>query len=111
VTRPARLGSAAALAAALLLGACTGREPTGYGDEVKDNFVGACTEAGGEDDVCECTYEAVSNEIEFDRFKEIEESIEDGSNELPPEVSDLFAQCGVEGPLPAGSSTTSTTEG
>lgn len=110
MTRRARLGGAA-LATLLALGGCTGQAPSAYGDEVEENFVEGCVEADAEESVCTCTYEAIVDEVEFDRFKEIEESLEEGDAEVPPELTDLFAQCGVEGPLPAQDSTTSTTEG
>jgi hypothetical protein len=101
------------VAAVLALGACTGQEPTAYGDEVRDNFVEGCVGADAAEDVCTCTYDRITEEVEFDRFKEIEDALEEDGGEVPPELTDLFAQCGVEGPLPAegSSSTTATTEG
>lgn len=106
--RRTRPGALAAVAAAVLLGACTGSGPSEYGEDVRDNFVEACTEAGGGEELCGCSYERVSEEIPFDRLDEIEDDLRDGA-ELPPELSDLFARCGAAGPAPAESSTT--TEG
>lgn len=118
--RRARLATVA-LGAALTLAACeTGGGATEYGQDVQENFVGACTAAGGEEATCACAYDAISEEYEFEEFRDIEESVEDGG-EVPAEVSELFARCaaGGQGPLPptsesepgTGDSSTTTTEG
>lgn len=118
MTRRARLATVA-LGAALTLAACeTGGGASEYGQDVQENFVGACTAAGGDEATCGCTYTAISEEYEFEEFRDIEESLEDGG-QLPAEVSDLFVRCaaGGQGPLPSTSepgttdSSTTTTEG
>lgn len=101
MTRRARLATVA-VAAALTLGACeTGGGATEYGDDVRENFVGACTAAGGDEETCGCAYDSISEQIEFEQFRDIEDSLEDGG-EVPAEVSTLFAQCddGGQGPVP-----------
>lgn len=118
MTRRARLATVA-LGAVLTLGACeTGGGATEYGQDVQENFVGACTAAGGEEATCACAYDAISEEYEFEEFRDIEESLEDGG-QMPAEVSDMFVRCaaGGQGPLPSESesgttgSSTTTTEG
>ena len=94
-----------AVAVAVVLGACSSPEATEYSDDVRESFVGACTDAGGGEETCGCAYEAISSEVEFERFRQIEEDLEDGG-EVPPEVSDLFAQCAAAGPRPTNATET-----
>lgn len=109
MTRRTGLAGALAVAGALVLGSCSSPEPTEYSEDIRENFVSACVGAPeGDEQVCECAYEALEDRVPFERFRQIEEDVEGGA-EVPTEVTDLFAQCAVGGPLPAESSTT--TEG
>lgn len=109
MTRRTRLGGALAVAGALVLGACSSPEPTEYSEDIEENFVSACVDAPeGDERLCQCAYESLEAQVPFEEFREIEETVEEGG-EVPTEVTDLFAQCAVGGPLPADSTTT--TEG
>ena len=94
-----------AVAMAVVLGACTESGATEYSEDVRDSFVSACTDAGGNEETCGCAYESISSEVEFERFRQIEEDLEDGG-EVPPEISDLFAECAAAGPRPTNATET-----
>jgi hypothetical protein len=91
--------AAVALAALVLLPACNQPTPTEYNDSTEENFLEGC-EAQGESqgiravrDYCECTYEAITEEIEFERFKEVNEDLSEDPGPLPDDFQELAAGC------------------
>jgi hypothetical protein len=114
--RPSRARRAAlVLAAVVALGACSHNRqvPDRYGDTVEGNFVEGCEEAltsrdgAGEAleadearDVCQCSYDAISDPdggIPFEDFKELNEELESESAELPADIQALIDGCRPEG--------------
>ncbi len=89
------------LAVSLLVamaGACSSGGPSDYGVNVQREFVASCVEEGGEDlrDVCECTYDKISEQIPFERFEEIDQQIADQEADLPDDAIDLITDCVIE---------------
>jgi hypothetical protein len=80
----------------------SGDDP-GYDDAVRQRFLEACTDDGGEPvrSTCECVYEGVEREIPFDRFEEIDDELvaqaaERGAGEpltLPDDVQAIVERC------------------
>ena len=130
---PNRLPPLLVLLAALLLLAGCSRDlgPKTYTAEVKDNYTANCV-AGSTDKLgatgaatyCECTYAAISAPappgIHFDHFKSFEtylrEHVGDDINtredldktDKYDDILKIFDSCTVSGPVPAGSSATTT---
>jgi hypothetical protein len=74
-----------------------GSAPRAYSGEVESEFVGACTEgsggAGGTTAQCECIYDRISQEIEFDRFVEINSELGENPDQIPPELQPIVEEC------------------
>jgi hypothetical protein len=114
--RPGRARRAAlVLAAVVALGACSHNRqvPTDYGDTTRDNFTEGCeealtdrdgegTEAFSDSDataICECSYEAISDEqdgIPFEEFKETYEALEEEPGPLPEDIRAMIDACRAE---------------
>ena len=90
-------------------GACSSGGPSEYGDNVQREFVASCVEQGGEDlrNVCECTYDKISEQIPFERFEEIDQQIADQEADLPDDVIELITDCVIETTDTDGSADTS----
>lgn len=113
-----RLGSLAAMLALVVAvsGACVGqRDPTGYGDSVRKDFVTGCLagyaqtdgskdpEAAAHSELCGCIYDQMSNKttgIDFDDFKSAQSAIrKDPTNpansldKLIPEFPKFVSTC------------------
>jgi hypothetical protein len=90
-----------AAAALLLLGACTGRPPTptGYGETTEKNFMEGCLESARDEGVtdaqgyCQCSYEAIVDDIPFDQFKEINSDLSETPDSLPDEMQAIAERC------------------
>lgn len=80
-----------------LAGACGGDdEPTGYTDEMRSDFMSQCTAGVGEDagDMCECTYDALTENMPFEEFRDYDEALrDDPSAPMPAEVTDAMTEC------------------
>jgi len=80
-----------------LAGACGGDdEPSSYNDDVKDDFMSQCVAGAGDEarDVCQCTYDALVDNMPFEEFKEYDEKLrDDPSTPLPAEVTDAMTAC------------------
>lgn len=126
VRRSRRAVAALAVAAVALLGACTHQRttPDKYGDTTRENFTEGCVEAltqrGADSDgvpesdlggsepfsaeraraVCGCSYEDISGQggIPFERFKQINEELEEEPGPLPDEILTIVSTCVEENP-------------
>ncbi|HEY8545270.1 MAG TPA: hypothetical protein VIL36_09490 [Acidimicrobiales bacterium] len=80
-----------------LAAACGGDdEPSGYNDEVRNNFMSECTAGAGDSarDMCECTYDAITANLDFEEFKAYDEALrEDPSAEIPVELENAMTEC------------------
>ena len=90
--------------AALLFAGCTGQStPDGYNDSVRENFVRGCVDTSKEDgstwstDECECAYEAIEEDVEWDEFKRITDDQTEEPSPLPESFTEVFADCGQPG--------------
>lgn len=82
--------------AVLLVGACGGDDdpgPTGYSAELRAEFVVACVAQGTPQDQCGCFYDALEEQVPFERYEEIEAAIRSGDTAVPDDVADLAAAC------------------
>lgn len=86
----------AVLLVAVALSACgDDASGDGYGADTRESFLTACVEDDADAalrGVCECTYEALVDEVPYERFLEIEDAIEAGGD-LPPEVVAIVDDC------------------
>lgn len=92
-------------------------DASGYTDEVETNFMAACTADGGDDvePVCVCLYAEIVETVPYDRFEEVNDSLEteqasDPSSpvRLPADFDEIRQACvDRHGATPA--TTTSTT--
>lgn len=80
-----------------LAAACGGDdEPTGYTDEMRDDFMSQCTAGVGDDarDMCECTYTALTENMPFEEFREYDEALrDDPSAPIPDDVTNAMTEC------------------
>lgn len=112
-----------ALALALVLSACTHqRDPTGYSDSVRENFVEGCVAPGGEDadglpeNTCGCIYDYFDENVPWSEFSS---SNSDRRTVTDPAVLEggswakAYEACGVEvgGGLPVDEAVAPTDEG
>lgn len=116
--RPSRARRAALVVAALVaLGACSHQRevPDKYGDLTRDNFTEGCETAltqssdAGEalssdvaGDVCECSYESISDAdtgIPFEEFNQLNTELEEEPTELPDAFADRIEACAAEAGL------------
>jgi hypothetical protein len=101
----ARRLAAAALVVAAVAGACSGGSQ-GYGRSTEVPFIAAC--AAGDVDagaVCRCTYDEIVRTIPFDRYLELDRSMQDDPKSVPDEIRSLAVECGLrsgQAKLPSG---------
>lgn len=105
----------------LALGVLTGcpyqRDPDSYGDGVRESFVNGCdgTAFAGDDgpgaDVeaaqieaaslptpqCECMYDEIEANIEFDRFSDVYSDQRENPGTLPPDIQQTISACDAAG--------------
>lgn len=81
--------------AVLLASACGGDDPgpTGYSAELRAEFVVACVAQGTPQDQCGCFYDALEEQVPFERYEEVEAAIRSGETEVPDDVAGLAAAC------------------
>jgi hypothetical protein len=95
-----------ALVAPVLLaaGACSSdeEEPDAYGPELRDDFVESCTDGGESEDVCRCFYDQLAVAVPYERFKELDEGIAEGDQDLPDDIVDLAVACSAQQPTTTG---------
>ena len=111
-----RLGTVASVAVALLLlGGCTGQQQDkdSY-SATEDDYLEGCIdqvtadnaniEAGGEgtegatqiadpDTFCQCTFDALEEDIPFERLKEVNSDLRDNGGPLPDDFVEATAPC------------------
>ena len=102
----------AAVASVVVLAGCTTtqRDASNYAD-TEDNWLEGCIEQAELDNevdgaeqitdpeaFCECAWTAITDEIEFERFKEINSELRDEGGPLPDDYTEAIASC------PTGSS-------
>jgi hypothetical protein len=99
-----------ALAVVVLAGAVVGGilvlrdedPPTDYDARTEDDFMAACTadaEARGfvrAEDHCRCAYDAIREEIPYERFLEIDADLVADPDEVPPVLDRIRAACYLE---------------
>lgn len=79
-----------------LAGACGDDGSSGYSDETRNEFVSQCTAGAGDSarDMCECSYEAITDNMSFEEFERYDEALsDDPSAEIPAEVTDAMTEC------------------
>ena len=79
---------------ALSLCACGGDDSSdGYSADLRARFIVDCVAQGTPQDQCSCLYDKLEEEIPFERYEKLDESIRSGSSEIPTDVADLAAAC------------------
>lgn len=85
-------------------------QPTGYGDDYRDNFMLGCTgvdpdtgespegyEQLATEKQCACVYEGLEEKIPFDEAKEFEDAQAEADSgadiEVPDNIAKVFADC------------------
>jgi hypothetical protein len=81
-------------ASLFMASACSGDDgPSEYNDETRSNFTESC-EVGLDAATCGCMYDKITEIMEFDEFKKLDEDLqEDPSTPLPPEVEEAMTTC------------------
>ncbi len=79
------------------------RPQSTYDDAVRERFLGACTAQGGEPvrDTCECFYDEIEQNVPFDRFELLDESlavqtqstVPDQALQLPDDINAMLQDC------------------
>lgn len=124
--RPRRVAILGAVVAVGLLAGCTGqRDPSGYSDSVRENFIAGCDGSafvGADDDdakdaislptpQCECIYDTIEETIDFDDFSSANSNRRDDPTPLDdPEFVAAYDACGPDGPIEGKAPTTTSTE-
>lgn len=85
----------AVIVALTLLGACTpGRStPEEYNADLEEDFVESCTENGGSEEECGCTYGRFEEEIPIERFQEVTDDLEEDPSTLPDDFVAAYTDC------------------
>jgi hypothetical protein len=99
-------------AIALVVGCGTGGGSDGYSADTRASFLEPCVSGLGDGDreVCECSYERITEEIPFDTFAEIDRDLQDDPDaELPDEVADIVVACAADPDDPDDEEQTTTT--
>lgn len=93
---------------ALTLGvvlATRGDDSSGYDDDTAAAFLADCTDEGGDDvaPACECWYDAIVDEIAYDRFEQVSaklvaqlEKDPEAAPDIPDDFLALLAPCRIE---------------
>ena len=126
IRRPRRVAILGAVLALGMLVGCTGqRDPKGYSDTVRKDFVAGCDASAfaGRANAkemkaqalptkqCECIYDAIEKDISFSDFSKANADRRDNASALDdPAFKKAFDSCGPDGPRAKGE-TTPTTEG
>ena len=71
--------------------------PTGYGAELRADFVEECTDAGTAPEVCGCLYDRIEAEISFESFRELDEQLRSGdTREVPVAIEAIAVGCAAD---------------
>lgn len=109
-----------------LLAGCTGqKDPDGYSDSVRENFVAGCDGSafvGADDDdakdaislptpQCECIYDTIEETVDFDDFSSANSNRRDDPTPLDdPEFVAAYDACDADGPIEGKTTATTSTE-
>lgn len=80
----------------MMLAACGDSGPDDYDDSTREAFMSGCVEEGSDPDlveVCECTYETAVEELPFERFRSVEDRLQQGESDIPDDVSQIILDC------------------
>ncbi len=91
----------AGVVASLVVSGCGTDEATEYNSDNREAFLAACIDADVDglyqQRLCLCAYEEAEASIPFERFREINEQLEDADTPaLPEELLDVLASCIIE---------------
>lgn len=86
---------AVGLAMIALSVACFGGGDNGnkYPDEVRKNFLGSCTQSGGNDKQCNCALEKLEGKYKLKEFQDLEKRITSGDASAESELAPVVASC------------------
>lgn len=88
--------TAAFLLLVALLAGCGDDGPSDYSDATRDAFMAGCLEDNTDPDladVCECTYDTAVDELPFEQFQAAERRLQQGSTDIPDEISEIIIEC------------------
>lgn len=105
-----RRATRAVLAGALslvVLAGCTGvQKDAGSYRDTEEDFLAGCIQTAEADNAldgataiespenyCQCAFDAIVDNVKFDRFKEINGALREEGGELPTEITDAFDGC------------------
>jgi hypothetical protein len=77
----------------VVLAACGGGGPDGYGPEHRAGFVDDCTTDVASEPACECFYDRLAAQVPFERFEELDKASHDQGTGLPADIAALAAGC------------------
>lgn len=81
----------------VLVASCSDDDgPEDYSAEVRDGVLEGCAEDDTDPDVvevCECTYDALTDDLDFDEFERMERRLAQGEERLPDELADAVRTC------------------
>jgi hypothetical protein len=78
--------------AAGLAGCGNDGEPTGYTDELRREFVSACS-AGADAELCGCYYDRLAQEVPFERFQQIDARLRADPTAIPDDIAEIALDC------------------
>ena len=88
------LVGAVGLLAVVLSVACSGGDNGNkYPDEVRKNFLGSCTQSGGNDKQCNCALGKLEEKYKLKEFQDLEKRITSGDASAEPELAPVVASC------------------
>ena len=74
--------------------ACSGGDNGNkYPDEVRKNFMGSCTQSGGNDKQCNCALEKLEGKYKLKEFQDLEKRITSGDSSAESELAPVVASC------------------
>jgi hypothetical protein len=112
--RGLRAVGAAAIALVALAGCTTGQSSASSYDEARKNFLEGCIETAEADNeaieagaegaegatrisspkaYCECVFAALEDEVEFDRYREVNDELKEEGGPLPEDLLAVYASC------------------
>ncbi len=85
-----------ALAGTTSLAACSGGA-SGYGRDTQGAFLETCVNKEQQpDSICRCTYQAITQQIPFDRYVEIDKQLQKDPTSVPDELLKIVADCATQ---------------
>ena len=104
--RAVRAVLAGAVSLVLLAGCTTTQRDASNYKDTEDDFLEGCITRATEDnadgaevqiaspeDWCQCAFDAIEDEIEFDRFKEVNSDLRDNGGPLPDDIQAAYDSC------------------